>query len=276
MFAGLSTFEARTLEADDRAGISALYDTWVQLPGAAKDIAVGPDGTAWAVGTLPVTGGFSIHRWNGSSWDMVPGGAKRITVDASNRPWVVNSDGAIFRRTTNTTAGSWDAITGCAQDIGAASTANGGVWIIGCEPVTGGFTIKFFQNNSWTLVDGGGVRIAVGATLPWVANDAGLMYRRSSSKTWIALPPFQAKDLAVDSNDILYIVNGLDPKYGGYRIWIREEQSAITKTDPAASTPGADAIVPYGPSDGAAVAIAAGPNGPIMINSFDQIFRTAK
>ena len=86
---------------------------WQLLPGAAKDIDVGADGSAWVIGTNPVPGGFGIYRFNGSGWDNVPGGAVRIGVGPDGLPWVVNSGGSIFRRSSN----DWQLLPGAAVDI---------------------------------------------------------------------------------------------------------------------------------------------------------------
>ena len=76
MYAFLPEFGSQ-LHDDDRVAISALYDTWVQLPGAARDIGVGRDGTVWVIGTQPVGGGnFAIHRWDEAThaWQASDGG----------------------------------------------------------------------------------------------------------------------------------------------------------------------------------------------------------
>ena len=74
--------------------------TWDQLPGFAKDIGVGGDGSVWIIGTNP--GGtehdFGIHKWTGSNWRGIEGGGVQISVDSSGLPWIVNSMGNIVRR----------------------------------------------------------------------------------------------------------------------------------------------------------------------------------
>src|SRR5262249_15856355 len=49
----------RDLDIDDKVAISVWYDTWVQTPGSARDIAVGANGAVWVIGTDSVFGGFS-------------------------------------------------------------------------------------------------------------------------------------------------------------------------------------------------------------------------
>src|SRR5437899_2038365 len=42
--------------------------SWDLLPGSAKDIAIGPDGSVLIVSTTPATGGFQIQRWRDGQW----------------------------------------------------------------------------------------------------------------------------------------------------------------------------------------------------------------
>jgi predicted Zn-dependent protease len=110
----------RPLHVDDRAGISSIYDTWFQMPGAGKDIAVGADGTVWVIGLGAVVGGnFAIHKWNEGTgnWEASDGGAVRIAVSPTGVPWVVNAAGQIFRRTSSSpTSGFWEGMPGGARD----------------------------------------------------------------------------------------------------------------------------------------------------------------
>jgi hypothetical protein len=42
------------------------------MPGLAKDITIGGDGTVWVIGTNPEGGGFGIYRWI-EEWQKVEG-----------------------------------------------------------------------------------------------------------------------------------------------------------------------------------------------------------
>ena len=109
---------------------SAQSMMWKMLPGAATDIGVGADGTAWVIGTNVEVGGYGIYRWNGSNWDKIAGSAVRIAVDPQGKAWVVTSGHAIFRlRRPAVRAGG----PGAANDIGIG--ANGVVWVIGNDKV---------------------------------------------------------------------------------------------------------------------------------------------
>lgn len=74
---------------------------WNKLPGLAKDIGVGANGTAWCIGANQVPGGFGVYRWNLSTnnWEDMKGGGMRIDVDPQGNAWIVNSTGQVWRHT---------------------------------------------------------------------------------------------------------------------------------------------------------------------------------
>lgn len=143
---------------------------WEVLPGLARDIGIGANGSVWAIGVTPVAGGYTIHRWNGSNWDLVPGGAVRIDVDPRGNPWVVNDRGEIFRRNPN---GSWQQIPGSATAVTIAN--DGTVWLLSTEQAEGGYAILRRSGNGWRRVDGGAVALSAGA-VPWLVNAEGRIY----------------------------------------------------------------------------------------------------
>lgn len=69
---------------------------WYQLPGLAKQIAVGANNAVYALGTGAATGGYSIFTWDGYQWQQMSGGGVKIAVKGDGNPVVVNSDGDIF------------------------------------------------------------------------------------------------------------------------------------------------------------------------------------
>ena len=93
-------------------------NSWQGVPGWAKDIGVGADGTVYCIGDKQ-----GIFRWNGTSWDGVDGSGIAVAVGPNGIPWVVGSDGKIYRRRGN----SWENLGGRATDIGVG--VNGGAWI---------------------------------------------------------------------------------------------------------------------------------------------------
>jgi len=62
------------------AAPAAAQIRWQNVPGAANDIAVATDGTAWVIGTNTVPGGFGIYKSSPKPWSPVPGGATRVAV----------------------------------------------------------------------------------------------------------------------------------------------------------------------------------------------------
>lgn len=261
----------RVLEADDRIAVSTIWDVFEMMPGTANDIAVG-GGALWIIGTSPVQGGYTIFKWNGSSWGMSEGGAKRIAVDPSGVPWIVNDIGEIYKRTSNSpSSGGWAIKPGCAKDIGIG--ANNTVWIIGCSPVNGGFDIHKWNGSGWDVeyTHGGGTRISVnGQGVPWIVNNAGSIFRRSSASPsagfWEMMPD-TATDIGVWNDDYPWIV-GTTAVGGGYQIRVWNEQPAGNDSPAQRQW----LTVP-----GGATQIAVGADGaPVLVNSSGSIFRTPK
>ena len=75
---------------------------WRPVPGTALDIAVGANGTVWAIGYDAGKTDHSIYRFNGNNFERVPGAAVRIAVDPQGNAWVANSAGDIYRSEGNT------------------------------------------------------------------------------------------------------------------------------------------------------------------------------
>ena len=69
---------------------------WELMPGLAREIAITVTGDVCCLGTAKMpSGGYSIHRWNGTAWDQLSGAAVRIA--AAKSVMVVNSEHNIFR-----------------------------------------------------------------------------------------------------------------------------------------------------------------------------------
>ncbi|MCO6008665.1 DUF4157 domain-containing protein [Actinoallomurus purpureus] len=181
---------------------------WVQIPGEASDIAVGGDGSVWAV-----TKDKKIQRLEGSSWVPAPGGGARIAVDGSGTPWVVSADGGIWRWNGRDWTGidlggipsgknsAGEQVRG-ASDIGAG--ADGSVWVTGRTDVDGkGHPILRWTGERWEQAGGAAVAISVAPSgLPWVADAAGGIARLNPGgplgSGWGAVPGL-ATDIAVST-----------------------------------------------------------------------------
>jgi hypothetical protein len=82
---------------DDDEIFRLEHDQWRRMPGKAKDIGIGADGTVWVIGIDTRAGGYGIYRFNGTGWDKVPGSGAQISVGPDGDPWVVNRDGDLYR-----------------------------------------------------------------------------------------------------------------------------------------------------------------------------------
>ncbi len=183
---------------------------WSRMPGLAKDIGAGANGTIWVIGTNPVPGGFGIYQWNGRNWVNRPGGAVRIDVGPNGAPWVVNDSGRIFQWVN----GAWAHKPGLAKDIGIGS--DGSVWVIGTNAVAGGYGIYKWNGANWANVAGGAVRIDVGANgVPWVVNTSGNIFKWAG-KSWQKMPG-RAKDIGIGATGAWVI--GTNVVNGGYGIY---------------------------------------------------------
>jgi hypothetical protein len=181
------------------------------VPGRAKDIGAGSDGSVWVIGTDAVGAArdFGVHRWTGRTWETIDGGGVRIAVDPDGRPWVVNSAGQIFQRIGT----QWTLQPGLATDIGIG--ADGSVWVIGTNPVGAGHDFGVFRWNgsSWNPVDGGGVRIAVDrAGNPWVVNSVGQIFQRTGTQ-WTRQPGL-ATDIGIGADGSVWVI-GTNPVGAG-------------------------------------------------------------
>lgn len=271
--------QRRALDLDDKAGISTLYDVWEQMPGLARDIGVGADGSVWAIGTTPMgNGDYSIQKFNGSSWVATDGGAVRIGVGPNGTPWVVNAVGSIYRRTVNSpTSGQWVQIDGTAKDI--AGGADGSVWKIGTTPMgtAGDFSIEKYTAGTWTATDGGAVRIGVGPDgTPWVVNSVGNIYRRTSREPtsgWWEQLPGQATDIGINDGNIAWSIGTtLVTRGGDYNIQVWDEQPAT-----GGGAPPAPQLAQWIQIPGGARAISVDRNGrPWVVNFAGNIYRSQR
>jgi peptidoglycan hydrolase-like protein with peptidoglycan-binding domain len=165
----------------------------------ARDIGFSRNGARWALGCDSVPGGHSIFQWNTStnSWlkSADNGAAVAISVDAENRPWVVNSAGAVFRRTTaSATSGVWEqlaSVPGGARDIAAGQSGSGATYswatsISGVsniyeweeQPATTSTTParKQWIHDQSPYGGGQAFRVALSSSGPWVVDAFGQIY----------------------------------------------------------------------------------------------------
>ncbi len=225
---------------DVSAQQAVLGENWQQLPGRAKDIGGGADGSVWIIGENE-----SIYRWNedGYAWERASGTAVRIAVLADGTPVVVNKKDEIYKRR----GGNWQQLPGRARDIGAG--ADGSLWIIGDNK-------GIYQWNedayAWERVKGEAVRIAVMASgTPVVVNDKEEIYMRRGGN-WQQLPG-RAKDISAGADGSLWIIG--------------ENRSPYEWDDDAFS---------WRRMRGSGSQIAVSGNGqPYLVNSKEEVYRIA-
>jgi hypothetical protein len=226
---------------------------WTQLPGAAADIAVGANGSAWVVGTNRVgqNGDLGLFRLTGGNWVGIDGAGMRIAVDPDGAPWIVNSAKKIFWRNQ----GKWVEMPGAANDI--AIGADGSVWVIGANSVGSGgdFGVHRWTGSTWAGIPGGGIRIAVDRLgAPWIVNSGGKIFRWDN-QMWHELPG-AGKDVGIGADGTVWVIGtkaiGGAGDFGIHR-WSGSKW------------------VGY---DGGGVAISAGQNGtPWVVNAANNIFK---
>jgi surface antigen len=161
------------------------------------------------------------------------------------------SDISFWEKVNNATGIMWQQLSGSAKDIGIG--ANGTVWVIGTNPVSGGYGIYKWNGSGWQGIDGGALRIAVDPSgNPWVVNSSGNIFRRTPNG-WQMLSGL-AKDIGIGADGTVWII-GANPVSGGYGIykWNGSGWQGI---------------------DGGALRIAVDKSGtPWVVNSSGNIFR---
>lgn len=216
------------VNATYRPGLPSLpgntaWSDWLRVPGDARDIGVGADGSVWVLGgTVYDHAGFDFFDDNGDvdfglwvlepdGWVEVPGSGIRLDVDPNGYPWVINSNREIWRLT----ALGWRRIPGRANDIGIG--ADGSVWALGTTERQGGYEVFRYTGFGWQKVHGTGVRIDVGPNgIPWIINHDDDIFRLINGY-WEELPGL-AKDIGIGADGSVWVI-GSDRREGGYGIY---------------------------------------------------------
>lgn len=269
-----------SLTVDDDVAISTLSDSLETVPGFAKQIAVGADGSVWAITT---DGGWDVTaKWNGSTWVEDGGVAAHIAVGPDGIPWCVKATGEIYRRVSgdpsvvgaySRTAG-WVLMPGMAADI--AIGADSSVWALGLGRANsqGDHTVYKWGGSAdigWlTAAAGVGARIAVGPTAiggptrPWVMHADGSIYRLDNAAgPWTSLPG-SALDIAVSPEGYAFMLGTNSSLY------VFDEQPFLNQGNPPAPAE----MGWCGAATGGGAHVAAGPNGRVwLLNSAGSISR---
>jgi polyvinyl alcohol dehydrogenase (cytochrome) len=106
---------------------------------------------------------------------------------------------------------------GGATDVSAG--ADGSIWVVGGNAVSGGFGVYRWNGGGWTEYPGGAVSIAVDPHgKPWVTNSAHHIYHWNGS-SWTSYAG-AATDIGVGADGVAWII-GASPINGGYAIYRR-------------------------------------------------------
>jgi hypothetical protein len=169
---------------------------------------------------------------------------------------VVTKNNAIYRMlVSNTGALFWSALPGLGTDI--ASGADGSLWVIGTNAVSGGGGVWLYTGGWAQPFGGGGTRIAVDPSgQPWLINSSHQIFCHNPSG-WQLLPG-AGSDIGVGANGEVWVI-GATAVAGGYGIyrWSGTCDAAGTWT-----------VIP-----GGAVAVSVGTDGlPFVVNNQGSIY----
>ncbi|WP_417793855.1 tectonin domain-containing protein [Terasakiella pusilla] len=175
-------------------------NNWVQMPGDATAIGAGPADHVMVVGAND-----KIYNWNqsGQKWEDFDGFLREIDVLPNGAPIGLNSERHIFAYLNN----EWTQLAGGANDIGVG--ANGAIWVIGEEPVKGGFPIYKWVNGAFKQEKGeaAGMRIDVSPDgTPWVINQSGEVFKKINDRWSHEEAAPKAQDIAISANGTILIV----------------------------------------------------------------------
>jgi hypothetical protein len=204
--------------------------------------------TSGTMNMLPFYGYAIAHGWMPATsvLNQIGYGVELVSTGGTAQTFTFNN----FSVSSSVTPSIFSPRPGAARNIAAG--ANGAVWVVGTNPVGGGFGIYEWTGSGWAPVAGGAVGIAVGPDgSAWVVNSNHRIYHRVGTG-WVQLPG-AATDLAVGANGAVWVV-GTNPAGGGFGIyeWTGSGWARVA---------------------GGAVGIAVGPDGSAwVVNSSHQIY----
>jgi virginiamycin B lyase len=130
--------------------------TWKRVPGAATRLAVAPDGSLWALSTVPA--GVNKYLWHYAhgAWTNVPGLAASIAVGPDGTLYAVNgSTGGTYAYNGS----CWKSLGGGARWV--TTGADGAVYVLSnARIVNGDSAIWKYASGSWTQQPGAGAQLA--------------------------------------------------------------------------------------------------------------------
>jgi hypothetical protein len=147
-----------------------------------------------------VNGQYAIYQWKNSNWVEQPGRATHIAVGPEGYPWAVNYQGLIYYWDGNSFEPAPNQSTTCASWISVGPNAYGSSygdpWILGCHEGTDGYSVYQLQGSNWVYQNAKAVKIAVGPKGPWITSITGAVYYWNGSG-FVEAPTACATSIAV-------------------------------------------------------------------------------
>jgi hypothetical protein len=162
---------------------------WVQLPGAATDVAAG------GFGELFVGHNSGVYKWQNGGWSPFPGAAPALDVGRTDTSLFGVSVGNTIYRYNGT---GWDQLPGLAFDVGVG--ADESVWVVGTD-----YNTYRWTGADWEKHDAVASRIDVDPDgLPWVVTPSSTIYHMNAGAVW-ELKPGSALDVGVGATGDVFI-----------------------------------------------------------------------
>ena len=139
------------------------------MPGKARDISVGSEGSVYAIGwSKEKKGGNQVLKWNGKAWVRKSGQGFRIAVDNKGKPWVVTRRHKVFRKLEK----GWERVKGSLDDIAIGPEGS----VIGVRQKRGVWKYHA-QKNKWYKIGKFGLNVSVGpGGQPFVTTRKGTIF----------------------------------------------------------------------------------------------------
>lgn len=220
-----------------------------------SDIAMGPDGTAWAISTMTQEGGALIigsDPGHYGTWHKIPppAAADRLSVGPEGTIWTVNDKGEVWALKPQ--GGGYIASppsVDFALDIGAG--ADGSVWITSTDVNATGNVLKRWNasTKSWSALP------APASATKVAVNSKGILFTVNvKGEVWLVYPngvggqlsppgpPF-AQDISVGPDDSVWAISNQGrPGGAAVMLWSGANQIWTTIPKPAAAVVVAGAV----------------------------------
>ena len=182
------------------APVVGLEGALEALPGAAYDVAAGPDGTLAVVGVDGSGDGYYVYLWRGANWQGVGSDALRITASPNcTLAWVSASGKAYGWRQGQTTPLPF-------SGIDLAYDPNGGLWLVSDQPAPGGFELYRWDGANLDPAGIGALRVtATPNGTVWIVDETNRIFY-SQNGGWQQAPG-AARDIGAGADGSVWIIS---------------------------------------------------------------------